>query len=238
MTDIIYRTFSQSEPKISKDKKEITFPFASDFAVQRHFGMEILGMSPENIDRERVDSNNLPLLMNHDTNRAIGAVQDIWQEGNRSYAGVKLSHVKDAEDLVTDWSSGIRTGVSVGYTVKKMQRVRKGDPEQGEPDTYRASLWKPMEISVGVACPADPYVGIGRAADEQLCYRSAAFTDESGKPIAAVKSAQERMLEEVRQEVSFTLDRKEAGVSIETLRIFDRFLRLSPIVRERALKAK
>jgi hypothetical protein len=150
MTDIIYRAFPKSEPKVSKEKREATFSFASDLPVPRYFGLEVLGMDSDNVDRERIDSNNLPLLLNHDTNGAIGAVRDIWQDSGKSYARVKLSHVRDAEDLVEDWSNDIRTGVSVGYRVLKMQPIRKGDAEQNGPDVFKALLWKPVEVSAGV----------------------------------------------------------------------------------------
>jgi len=252
MTDIIYRAFAHAEPKVSKEKREATFSFASSYPVPRGFGLEVLGMDPENIDRERVDANNLPLLLNHDTGKAIGAVRDIWQSSGKSYARVKFSHVRDAEDLMADWDSQIRTGVSVGYRVLKMQRIKKGDAQQNEPDVFKALLWKPVEVSAGVPIPADHTVGPGRSESGDDCrYDGVEFLDENGDPLqvrhagekslrvaAGAKSRLDQIRDLVIAELLFDHSRKEAGVTIDMLRVVDEFLRLPQVVRERVIKAK
>jgi hypothetical protein len=252
MTDIIYRSFAQSEPKISKEKREATFSFASDLvAVPRYFGLEVLGMENANIDRERVDSNNLPLLLNHSVERPIGAVRDIWQESRKSYAKVKFSHVRDAEDLLEDWSNNIRTGVSVGYRVLRMQRVAKGDQEKDEPDTFKAILWKPLEVSAGVPVPADHTVGPFRSeTGEDRRYDGTEFVDEHGAPLqirqesegsirsaANTKDPTEQMLEQIRERAIFEVGYlKPSGLSIAQLRCIDQFLKLPIEVRDRIIK--
>jgi hypothetical protein len=252
MTDIIYRAFAQAEPKVSKEKREATFSFASDLPVPRHFGLEVLGMDPDNIDRERVDANNLPLLLNHDTGKPIGAVRDIWQSSNKSYARVKFSHVKDAEDLLEDWNNQIRTGVSLGYRVLKMQRIKRGDAQQNEPDVFKALLWRPVEVSAGVPIPADHTVGPFRSENGDDCrYDGTEFIDENGDPLhvrhageksirtaASTKSRHEELRDQVIEELIFETYRKETVVSVEMLRIIDRFLKLPQVVRERIIKGE
>jgi HK97 family phage major capsid protein len=54
---------------------------------------------------------------------------------------------------------GIRTNISVGYSISKMQK----DSRDGE--TYIAKSWRPMEASL-VSIPADVTVGVGRSSEQ------------------------------------------------------------------------
>jgi HK97 family phage major capsid protein len=64
-----------------------------------------------------------------------------------------------AKEVFDDVMDGIRSNISVGYAVNKMDREGK--------DSFRVSSWSPMEVSF-VSIPADRTVGLGRSADDDL----------------------------------------------------------------------
>jgi len=61
-----------------------------------------------------------------------------------------------AKEMFDDVTDGIRSNISVGYQVNKMQKE--------DADSYRVNSWRVMEVSL-VSIPADENVGIGRSKD-------------------------------------------------------------------------
>ena len=82
-------------------------------------------------------------------------------------AQVRFSRSEDAEAIFQDVRDGIRQHVSVGYRVHKMVL----ESTDGDTETYRATQWEPLEISI-VSIPADTAVGIGRAAPTDQAFET------------------------------------------------------------------
>jgi HK97 family phage major capsid protein len=72
-------------------------------------------------------------------------------------AKVRFGRSALAQEVFQDVVDGIRSNVSVGYRVNKMERSPKNK------DEYLVRSWSPLEVSV-VSIPADPSVGVGRSA--------------------------------------------------------------------------
>ena len=64
-----------------------------------------------------------------------------------------------ADEVFQDIVDGIRSNVSVGYEITKMEKA-KGKQDEENPK-YRVN-WKPLEASI-VSVPADATVGVGRS---------------------------------------------------------------------------
>lgn len=63
-----------------------------------------------------------------------------------------------------DVADGIRGNVSVGYEILALDLVKE---EKGKPSVYRATRWRPLEVSL-VSIPADSSVGVGRDAPNPI----------------------------------------------------------------------
>ena len=82
----------------------ISFPFSSEFPVERYFGSEVLSHDKGAADLDRLND-SAPLLFNHDPDRVIGVVE-------RAYIDEKKRR---------------------GYTrAVQPQRIRSGSPERCE----------------------------------------------------------------------------------------------------------
>jgi HK97 family phage major capsid protein len=64
-----------------------------------------------------------------------------------------------AREAFDDVVDGIRTNISVGYSINKIEKKDK--------DTYVAKSWKPVEASL-VSIPADTSVGLGRSSEASI----------------------------------------------------------------------
>ena len=102
--------------------------------------------------------------LSHSRSAAVASVEAPRQRSQSASISAAASAALDlhnTDQLASDIQHGIRQGISVGYRVHKMVLDRKDE----DMETYRATDWEPMEISL-VAVPADASVGIGRAAPE------------------------------------------------------------------------
>ena len=140
--------------------ERVPISLSSDEPVQRFFGREIL-----NHDREAVDLSyareGLPFLVNHDTDRQVGLIEDVTLGGDGKLRGaVRFSRSPLAQEIRQDIEDGIRRNISVGYRIDAL----KLDSSDESGDTFRATRWTPMEGST-VPVPADITVGVGRNAD-------------------------------------------------------------------------
>jgi HK97 family phage major capsid protein len=153
------RTAEFSRASVNLEERTVELSFASETAVDRWFGREILDMTPSSVDLARMN-NGAALLLNHDWDRQVGVVVRSWIDTTtkKARAVVKLSRSDEGEDILRDIHDGIRTLVSVGYVIRKMVR----ESVDGDVETHRAMLWEPFEVSL-VSVPADPLVGVGRS---------------------------------------------------------------------------
>lgn len=154
------RTLKVERAAISEDSRTVELAFASEAPYLRYYGYEVLSCDPQSVRLGRL-MDGAPLLVNHDTCEQVGVVESVSLDGDRvARAKVRFGRSEDAEEIYQDVLDGIRTKVSVGYMVHKMQLTGKQDGEE----VYTVTDWEPFEISI-VSVPADNGVGVGRSAE-------------------------------------------------------------------------
>ena len=130
---------------------------SSEMAVERSFGKEILVHDSRSINMDFLASGRAPLLLDHDPERQIGVINSVSLDADRVLrAEVRFSKSALAQEVFQDMLDGIRSNVSIGYRVGRMEK----STVSGE---YLVKQWTPMEASI-VSIPADPSVGVGRSA--------------------------------------------------------------------------
>jgi len=203
-----YRSIDLSRAEyIDEDNRTVRIALSSEEPVERSFGMEVLDHAPESVDMTWARSGNMPVLLDHDTTRQVGIVQDFNLDGatNRTLATVRFGRSELAQETWQDVLDGIKRSVSVGYRINSMVR-----DESLEDTTYRAN-WTPMEASL-VSLPADtnPMVGVARSKDS-------AEVVERETPVEINKIKKEKTMEENKTpEVDLEAVRSETAVSVRS----------------------
>ena len=200
-----YRTIDLSRSEfVDEENRRVRIGVSSEEPVERSFGMEVLGHSPEDINMEFMESGRAPLLLDHDMTKQIGVIEEfkLDQTANRTIAVVRFGRSALAEEVFRDVLDGIRMNISVGYRVDKLTRMKDKDE-----DYYRAS-WTPLEVS-SVSVPADQsrLVGVGRS--KQIAEKAKVQIMENEK--------QEINLDEVRSESAEAAKKEFARNSKEIL---------------------
>ena len=156
--DMKTRAMDGSAKVIDEEKRTVRIAVSSEEPVDRSFGAEILDHNERSIDLEFARSGRMPLLLDHDPRQQIGVVENVELDGStrRLRATVRFGKNGLAKEVFEDVVDGIRSNISVGYAVNKMDKEGR--------DSYRVTAWTPMEVSV-VSIPADRTVGVGRAAE-------------------------------------------------------------------------
>jgi HK97 family phage major capsid protein/HK97 family phage prohead protease len=157
---IQHRSIGIQSGDINKDARTVSLSFSSEQPYDRWWGTEILGHNAGEVNLNRL-TNKAALLDNHDARRQIGVIESTEIKGGKGYATVRFSKNPDANEVFQDVLDGIKTNVSVGYMIDKMDMIAEADGKK----TYRVTSWEPMEISM-VSIPADTSIGVGR--EEQL----------------------------------------------------------------------
>lgn len=156
----LYRHLTFDRAALDADKRTVPLAFSSEEPYERYFGTEILDHAPSSIRLGRLKDGGA-LLLDHDPRRHIGVIEQVAIGDDRvGRAVVRFGRGADAEAAFRDVQDGIRRHVSVGYFIHRM--VMEEEKEGHE--TYRVTDWEPIEVSL-VAIPADPTVGVGRAAE-------------------------------------------------------------------------
>jgi hypothetical protein len=209
-TSKLYRDFIIKRDTVNENDRTVELAFSSESAVERWFGIEILDHAKGSCDLGRLNSGG-PLLMDHDPTDQIGVVESAQIGSDRvGRAIVRFGKGARADEVFKDVIDGIRTKVSVGYIIHKLQLDAQ---ENGKPDTYRALAWEPLEISL-VSIPADNSVGIGRDSAPQIttliegnrnmdkettpATPPAAITAPAVDASAVIKEAREKEIQRVR----------------------------------------
>jgi HK97 family phage major capsid protein len=162
-----YRFFSVRKDSIDVEKRTVPLAFSSETPYERWFGIEILDHDQKSIRLGRLNDGGA-VLLDHDTRKHVGVVEDVTiGEDKIGRAVVRFGRSPEAEAVFQDVQDGIRRHVSVGYFIHRMVLEEKTAEGEQSTETYRATDWEPFEISV-VAVPADPTVGIGRAAQQEV----------------------------------------------------------------------
>jgi HK97 family phage major capsid protein/HK97 family phage prohead protease len=145
--------------EIDVEKRTVEISFSSETPVERWFGDEVLDHAPGAMNVERMES-GAPLLMNHDHRDQVGVIVSARVDGDKvGRALVRFGKSARADEMMQDVIDGIRTNISVGYAIDKIEIT----PRKGLADLVRVTAWTPYEISI-VSVPADASVGVGRAA--------------------------------------------------------------------------
>tara|TARA_B100001250_G_C19815060_1_gene797848 strand:- start:326 stop:2245 length:1920 start_codon:yes stop_codon:yes gene_type:complete len=141
------------------DSRTINMSISSESPVMRSFGLEVLSHRNDDINLNRLN-NKAPLLLNHDAERQIGVIENtsLDESRGRLNASVRFGRSALAQEVYDDIIDGIRSQVSIGYSIDKLDRVDSDDYEE---DVFRASF-TPHEVSI-VSMAADQTVGIGRS---------------------------------------------------------------------------
>ena len=148
------------EAEEAEDDRVFNMSLSSEYPVKRSFGMEVLDHSPESINLDFLNSGNAPLLLDHDHSKQIGRILSVNldEESRRLRARVRFGRNGLAKEIHDDVVDKIRGNISIGYSIEKMVK------DESDNSVYRATSWMPFEASV-VSVPADPGVGISRAAE-------------------------------------------------------------------------
>jgi len=170
-TEIIHRALRldvsdvQTRAEAGEELVELEFAFASETPVDRHFGHEILEVTPKAARLERVAQGVVPLThvstleLTHFGGAIVGRVLAVTIGRDRiARARVRFARSEAARECVQGIVDGIFTGVSFGYRIHRMELV--GSTEEG--DTVRVVDWEPFEITI-MPIPADPTVGTHRS---------------------------------------------------------------------------
>ena len=154
-----------TERKINDEKRTVDLAFSSEQPVERSFGFEVLDHAESSVDTDFMDSGRSPLLLDHDMTKQIGVIERVSIDKDRvGRASVRFGKSELANEIYQDVKDGIRSNISVGYQINKMERQSKSKEKR---DTFIVRDWSPLEISV-VSIPADQSasVGIGRTSNE------------------------------------------------------------------------
>ena len=149
-----FREFRFAE-KPDIETRTFTIPVSSDVPVQRWWGTEILDHADGAINMDRL-RDGAPVLLDHDPTKQIGVVEGATTDGKRLQATIRFSRSALGEEVLQDIVDGIRKNVSIGYRIEDLVETEK--------DTFKATRWSPMEVTV-TSVPADNTVGFGRSED-------------------------------------------------------------------------
>jgi HK97 family phage major capsid protein len=157
-TPRLFRHAQFDRAAVNEDQRTVSLAFSSETPYERFFGTEVLDHASKSVRLGRLTDGGA-VLLDHDLTRHVGVVEEVSIGRDRvGRAVVRFGRSSAAEEAFRDVVDGIRRHVSVGYLVHRMEEDR-------DTETFRVTDWEPIELSL-VAVPADPTVGIGRAAED------------------------------------------------------------------------
>lgn len=159
--DPFRRTFEVRS--VNVEDRTVELSFSSEYEVRRWYGMEVLGHKKGEVRMDRLQSGTAAVLVDHNRSDLVGVVESAQISEREGRAKVRFGKSPRAEEIFQDVKDKIRGLVSVGYNVLEAKLVETRDGV----DVYRMTDWEPYEISI-VSVPADPTVGIDRAAEENV----------------------------------------------------------------------
>lgn len=148
---------------VDEEKRTVELAFSSEIPVDRGWIIEILDHGKGSVDTSWISSGRAPLLADHDPSIHIGVIEsaDIGKD-RVGRAVVRFGKSAQADAYFKDVVDGIRTSISVGYSIEHV--ILEEETDAGA--IYRVMKWKPLEISL-VSIPADQTVGIGRSEGDE-----------------------------------------------------------------------
>ena len=171
---MLYRAVTMPRQAIDEQARTVELSFSSEEPADMgpYIGVEILGHEKSEVNMERLEQGTHPLLLQHDPRQHIGVIEKAWiDDTKRGRAKVRFAPPtnKLAEEVFQDVLAGVRSLISVGYTVEDRVPIEDEAKERlklsaklKSKDMFRATSWTPMEISI-VSVPMDfKQVGIGK----------------------------------------------------------------------------
>ena len=164
VTATLTHRLAEIKPRgVDVEARRIEMSISSEQPVARSFGNEILEHTEDAIDLEFLSSGRAPLLLDHDPSQQIWVIESVKLDGEarRLRATARLGRGELATSILRDVEDGIRTNISVGYSIDKLER--------GNGDDFVATRWRPLEASL-VSIPADQsdIVGVGRSNQTEI----------------------------------------------------------------------
>lgn len=211
-------TFVREEA--NEQDRTVPLSFSSEAPVERWFGIEILGHSAGEVDLDWLNGGTAPLLSDHNSRAQIGIVTEASiGTDRRGRAVVRFGKSARADEEFRDVLDGIRTNVSVGYEILDLVLEKQG---KDQPDTYRATRWRPLEISL-VSIPADLTVGVGRDApdaravtvtipDDQPTERTSSMDPNNAPAAPTAPAAPPINLDQIRAEAAKAESERVRGI--------------------------
>lgn len=158
------RDLSFTREMINEDERTVQLSFASEEPYERWFGPEVLQVDESAMDLSRFHEGLVCVLFNHDRDKVIGHVDNVWIENNRAMATIRFDDDEASDLIFQKVKSGTLQGVSVGYQVLTYKELDEDSTLANgriAGPAYVATSWMPYEVSI-VSIPADPSVGVGR----------------------------------------------------------------------------
>jgi HK97 family phage major capsid protein/HK97 family phage prohead protease len=142
------------------EDRTLELSFSSDAPIRMGWYTEKLSHESGAADLLRLN-NGAALLFNHNRNDVLGVLEKAWIDEK---SGVGRCLVRFGRDARGQWAmdqvnDGILSLTSFMYQPREMKLTKESD----DGDEYTTTAWEAFEVSL-VTVPADPSVGVGRAA--------------------------------------------------------------------------
>ena len=195
---------------IDEDKRTVRIALTSEAPVRRPFGWEILDHSQESINTDFISQGRAPLLLDHDMSRQIGVIEkfQLDEDSKRTLAKVRFGRSELASEIWQDVVDGIRSNVSVGYSITNMERDNNAD----EP-TYRVAF-TPLEASI-VSIPADQSANVGVARSEPSEINPGTETESNEE---TVEVADESNTQSIEEKTMSEVETKDIEINVDDVR--------------------
>ena len=213
----IIRRSDDMEAKAMDDRR-VSMSVSSENPVERQFGQEVIVHSEDTLDLQFARSGNMPLLLDHDPERQIGVIESVNLDSSarRLRATARFSRSQLAEEVYRDVIDGIRSNVSIGYRVRKMER------DADRADLYRVTDAELLEVSI-VSLPADQSVGTNRSievpdeAEIKPIVKEVEMTDEINMDQVRADAAADRS-KEIGEILSLAARHNQRGFADQAIR--------------------
>ena len=160
-TGQLSRVFDLDRSAIDEQNRTVSVIFSTETPVDRNFGVEILDHDRGSVRMDRLQK-RAPVLLNHNMSDQLGVVERATIDADRKgRALLRFGRGRLSTEVFNDVVDGIRSQVSVGYRIHKMEK------EDDEKLTYRAVDWQPFEISI-VPTGADSMAIVGRSENQNF----------------------------------------------------------------------
>lgn len=150
----------------SPDMPLVPMTFASEYYVERWYGILVLDFTPEAVILDRWEA-GAPYCMDHDVYDQRGIILNGKLADKVLSGDVKFSRHSKALDLLNDVLDQIRPYTSVGFEILSMEEIEPEDMPEDlknkclsmQCPAYKVSKWRPFEGS-SAFLGANPTVGV------------------------------------------------------------------------------